>query len=817
MNALSKSSTLCNGKYVITQTLGYGSFGITYLATTKVSLVGGLGMLPLNVTVAIKEFFMKGINSRSSDGNTVEASNSPLITYYKKKFHQEAELLSKLDHANIVKVLDVFDENNTTYYVMQYIEGETLDEYVRQRGHLSEQETMKAFFDIGNALQYMHEHNMLHLDIKPRNIIREKDGRMILIDFGLSKQYDENGVPESSTTIGAGTPGYAPLEQAHFKQDGSFPATLDIYALGATLFKMLTGAPPPYAEDLLEEGFPKHLFRDAGISDSLASMVEKAMCPMKKKRFQSIKEMMDHACLSQAEITKRKVEDFGSYKQYIGEAEYGTLETVYIPVTDPLPMPDSVKIEYHPLAPGQLFFTFCLNSWGCNTAFVARTKKGGKTVLFDEDIAGGISSPTIEALKRNGFFSKEHWEMECSTWWAQEDDINVACTFSYKDGSNFVRKVPRANHLLHDLLLSAVEDLMKVPQISYILDQAENRESYPRPYEWKEFGFSIFTIQQDLKTTIYHRGMIFHEERLFKNFKNRNDAERMMKSQFPVFVIDNDCPPTICYLENYINICRKELAKGYNIITYRSVDDYLKIMMLIKNNPAIFDLSKLCIIHEPQLFPLSLGKNAERLCCYEYEDMFCETQCESGMMEVIRSGFILLGETHISPCIPIERPDNLLLGAVILERMQNEKWAEDELLLPAIPFDIMAFGSRDEAPVVWITAHTPIPCKKTGQINNVDDDILVTINSKGFHIHVEDVFKYKPEHIQLTIKIDDKAIVWVLLIDKEKNKEVKLSAIQLMNHKPSRFEPCKGKTDANLEPTLYGPLFPNGFKRDYDT
>ena len=142
------------------------------------------------------------------------------------------------------------------------------------------------------ALAYMHSHNIIHLDLKPKNIMRDKAGNLLLIDFGLSKQYDEKGEPESSTSIGLGTPGYAPIEQANFKQDGTIPVTLDIYALGATLFKMLTGQTPPEASTILNDGFPTLLLQQAGVSAATIAVVEKAMSPMRKQRFQSMNEML---------------------------------------------------------------------------------------------------------------------------------------------------------------------------------------------------------------------------------------------------------------------------------------------------------------------------------------------------------------------------------------------------------------------------------------------------------------------------------------------------------------------------------------------
>ena len=135
---------------------------------------------------------------------------------------------------------------------------------------------------------------MLHLDLKPKNIMRNTNGQVYLIDFGLSKQYNDNGEPESSTSLGLGTPGYAPLEQSTYKQDGSFPATLDIYALGGCLFKMLTGQTPPEAPLLLNEGLPEELLAQLSISEDTIKFLELSMSPLKKNRFQSVGEMFSY-------------------------------------------------------------------------------------------------------------------------------------------------------------------------------------------------------------------------------------------------------------------------------------------------------------------------------------------------------------------------------------------------------------------------------------------------------------------------------------------------------------------------------------------
>ena len=288
-----KQGTLLQGrKYKIEATLGRGSFGITYLATARFITQGGLGAMEVVTKVAIKEFFMHEVNVRDRDGRSVEGSSSSVFTNYRHRFRREAENLAKLRHPNIIRVYDVFDENGTTYYSMAYVEGTTLDEYIRQHHPLAEADAVAIFGRVCSALSSMHEQRMLHLDLKPKNIMRSTQGEVFLIDFGLSKQFGANGEPESSTTIGAGTPGYAPFEQANPIKDGTFPATLDIYALGATIYKTLTGQRPPVATDVLNEGFPLEPLVQHRRSESLIKAIARCMSPMKKDRYQTVAELL---------------------------------------------------------------------------------------------------------------------------------------------------------------------------------------------------------------------------------------------------------------------------------------------------------------------------------------------------------------------------------------------------------------------------------------------------------------------------------------------------------------------------------------------
>lgn len=310
---LSDGAVLNGGAYVyrIERMVGHGAFGITYVAGTRMKVQGQLGVMEADVKVAIKEFYCSKINGRS--GDTVTCSNEKTFTDYKRMFLREAHNLKKIQHPHIVRVLEAFEANNTYYYSMEYLDGGSLDSYLQAWDGLPEREALNLIAQVGDAMLFMHEHRMLHLDLKPKNIMRrESDGSLLLIDFGLSKQFDEKGEPESSTSIGLGTPGYAAIEQASYQKGDGFPVTLDVYALGATLYKMLAGHAPATASDILNNGFPESELRQRRISNKTIAAIRHAMEPRKKDRTASVAGFMRElglgaeTVLNQTEITKKE-------------------------------------------------------------------------------------------------------------------------------------------------------------------------------------------------------------------------------------------------------------------------------------------------------------------------------------------------------------------------------------------------------------------------------------------------------------------------------------------------------------------------------
>ena len=278
-----KSGTLLQGgKYRIEKVLGQGGFGITYLAV----------QIGLNRKVAVKEFFMKEHCNRDKETSYVSlpsGGSQSLVEKFRVKFIKEAQTIADMDNQHIVRIHDVFEENGTAYYVMEYLSCGSLSDRIPSDG-LPEFEALGYIRQVADALSYIHKNKILHLDIKPSNILFRKADEAVLIDFGISKHYDEVGGGQTSSTPVGVSRGYAPLEQYKCGGVSQFSPATDIYSLGATLYKLLTGQTPPDADEVNEDGLPDLPHR---VSVSSCEAVEKAMSSRRKDRPQSVAEFME--------------------------------------------------------------------------------------------------------------------------------------------------------------------------------------------------------------------------------------------------------------------------------------------------------------------------------------------------------------------------------------------------------------------------------------------------------------------------------------------------------------------------------------------
>lgn len=225
-------------RYLVGKVLGHGGFGVTYL---------GYNMQG-EKRVAIKEFFPREHASRLQNSSTIMAlagQSNELFQYGKQRFVEEARFLSKFHHPNIVKIMDLMEAFGTVYFVMEYLDGVTVSEHVKENGPLGYTEVRQIVLQLLDALEEVHSLGILHRDINPRNLLLVgKQQKPVLIDFGSARQQTAH-VSHSLSVIIA--PHYAPIEQ--YTRHGQQGPYTDIYALAATAYFMLTGNPPPEPQE----------------------------------------------------------------------------------------------------------------------------------------------------------------------------------------------------------------------------------------------------------------------------------------------------------------------------------------------------------------------------------------------------------------------------------------------------------------------------------------------------------------------------------------------------------------------------------------
>lgn len=291
MQHLQSSTTLQGGKYRIDRVLGQGGFGITYLAVQT----------SLQRYVAIKELFIGGSGQAINDrrGNLVvvtNTANQQSFNQQKAKFKKEALRLANLNHPNLVKVHEFFEENGTAYFVMDYIDGESLRTKLNKDGVLSESLVMKYMMQIFPALEVAHKQNIWHLDIKPENIMVDKYGHAYLIDFGASKHIERSGTLTTSLAL-AYTPGYCAPELTDLlnESDEGFAEAMreigpwtDIYSIGATMYNLLTDSIPPSSKRIERNGRNAFSF-PSDVSSSTQDLIIWMMKSKREERPQMVK------------------------------------------------------------------------------------------------------------------------------------------------------------------------------------------------------------------------------------------------------------------------------------------------------------------------------------------------------------------------------------------------------------------------------------------------------------------------------------------------------------------------------------------------
>lgn len=303
LHCLRKGTRLI-GRYTIEKVLGQGGFGITYLGIDELH----------EKKVAIKEFFPQGIVTRN-----IEYEDAVTVTFVgekdnynkgKEKFLKEARIMARFSKdEGIVKAQDFFEINNTAYIVMEYLEGITLKQYLRENERIEPEELLELFVPLIESLDEIHSQGLIHRDISPDNIMVLLGGKIKLMDFGAARDYTDFGEKSLSLIL---KPGYAPPEQ--YQTHGVQGPWTDIYALCATMYKCLTGENPPDAiERVMDDNLKEISQFGIPVSKKMEETIIKGMSISAKNRYRNIEEFCeDLYALSEETLTleeESKVEE----------------------------------------------------------------------------------------------------------------------------------------------------------------------------------------------------------------------------------------------------------------------------------------------------------------------------------------------------------------------------------------------------------------------------------------------------------------------------------------------------------------------------
>lgn len=277
-----KPGSILNGRYIVGVAIGVGGFGITYRSYD--TRIGGI--------CAIKEYFPSSFCYRVQDGKRVAVSNENLQKYNHiiQRFVEEAKLLKTFHHKNVISVYDIFFENETAYYAMEYCNGIDLRKYTNNfRKKLEYNEGLNILYQVMNGLEYIHDLGVLHRDIAPDNIYITKQNIVKILDFGSARREMDQLNKDFSVIIKVG---YAPIEQYGGREkQGSYT---DIYALGATFYHLFTSVVPVESTNRIMEDklIPFSQLRP-DLPDNIKYCIEKAMSVTISNRIKDIREMKE--------------------------------------------------------------------------------------------------------------------------------------------------------------------------------------------------------------------------------------------------------------------------------------------------------------------------------------------------------------------------------------------------------------------------------------------------------------------------------------------------------------------------------------------
>ena len=270
--------TILSGRYRVERVIGMGGFGITYAARH----------VSLGTQFAIKEFYIEGKCMRLADNVTVTYQDMEPGAFekFRKRFHDEAITLCQLDNSHVVHVHDIFDENGTTYILMDFVVGETLQKKVEREGVLPYDLAVNYMAQLCEAVEHIHSHHILHRDIKPDNIIITPSNNVVLIDFGSARSFVHNQEQKHTAML---TVGYAPIEQyTATSKKGNYT---DLYAVGATFYFILTGKKPlPAAERVIQDELQTPSDLNPQVTDAVSRTIMKALNLKPEDRYQTVED-----------------------------------------------------------------------------------------------------------------------------------------------------------------------------------------------------------------------------------------------------------------------------------------------------------------------------------------------------------------------------------------------------------------------------------------------------------------------------------------------------------------------------------------------
>ena len=542
--------TKLNGRYIIERVIGQGGFGITYYARHEM----------LKHYYAIKEFYLSGFCNRNTRLHTVilQGMNENMYDKYKKRFLEEAQTVVSLDHPNIVKVVDVFEENNTAYMVMPFVKGMSLQDMVEKNGGpLPYELTVNYIGQLSNAVGYIHSQHILHRDIKPDNVLVTPDNKVILIDFGSAREFVNNEVQHHTSIL---THGYAPPEQYNgTSKKGNFS---DIYSIGGVFYFCLTGKIPVDATTRLLESStngkdpmasPKEL--NSKVTDDVNRTIMKAMALNPEERHQTVEEFMNDM-LGRVKSTKLKQ---NNKKEKDEKAEGSKLNlnkkllaiiagALVVIVAGILLISNSVKskrIKAEMLAEDEVFYA-CGDASGCRNYLIQYPE--GRYIDTVNYLLSNYISDSVDAENQRRFA-----EMESKAYMDISD-----MTFSYTlDGKNY-----NDEGNFNEINASAIKNI--IPTINYSSIDTMPHELVLDLKAITPDGFTIAccdTVLVDLGQNSIKFSFDARNDTLFDQFKEGSYIW------------------LICYEDNKIYEAKLDLFEVYKTIKVKNVTfDMVKVV-----------------------------------------------------------------------------------------------------------------------------------------------------------------------------------------------------------------------------------------------